>query len=72
MKQANKAKLKKRLLSRAKSAYTYLEKELAILKKMDHPNIVKLEEVIDDPEHDKLYLIMDYIENGAINSKIYW
>lgn len=35
-------------------------------------NIVKLHEVIDDPDNDKLYLIMDYIEGGAVNSKMYW
>ena len=31
-------------------------KEIAILKKLDHPNIVKLVEVMDDPEEDNLYL----------------
>lgn len=31
-------------------------REIAILKKLDHPNIVKLVEVLDDPDEDKLYL----------------
>ncbi|RUS70221.1 hypothetical protein EGW08_022017, partial [Elysia chlorotica] len=31
-------------------------REIAILKKLDHPNVVKLVEVLDDPEEDKLYL----------------
>ena len=31
-------------------------REIAILKKLDHPNVVKLVEVLDDPEEDNLYL----------------
>ncbi|KAH9492155.1 Calcium calmodulin-dependent protein kinase kinase 2 [Bulinus truncatus] len=31
-------------------------REIAILKKLDHPNVVKLVEVLDDPDEDKLYL----------------
>ncbi|KAK3735941.1 hypothetical protein QZH41_013938, partial [Actinostola sp. cb2023] len=33
-----------------------LQREIAILKKMDHPNIVRLYEVLDDPAEDNLYL----------------
>lgn len=31
---------------------------------MDHPNIIKMIEVIDDPNSDKLYLIMPLAEFG--------
>ena len=31
-----------------------------------HPHIVTLYEVIDDPEEDTLFLVMDYVEGGAI------
>jgi len=31
-------------------------REIAILKKLHHPNIVKLFEVLDDPVEDHLYL----------------
>ena len=31
-------------------------REIAILKKLDHPNVVKLVEVVDDPEEDNLYM----------------
>eukprot|EP00795_Rhopilema_esculentum_P015243 gene15243-6450_t len=34
-----------------------LHREIAILKKVDHPNVVKLVEVIDDPEIDNVYMI---------------
>ncbi|NXJ11343.1 KKCC2 kinase, partial [Odontophorus gujanensis] len=30
--------------------------EIAILKKLDHPNVVKLVEVLDDPSEDHLYM----------------
>ena len=38
---------------------TPLEKvyrEIAILKKLDHPNVVRLVEVLDDPDKDNLYM----------------
>ena len=33
-----------------------VHREIAVLKKMDHPNVVKLVEVLDDPAQDNLYL----------------
>ncbi len=39
---------------------------------MDHPNIVKLFEVIDDPNNDNLYLTMEFIKKGSVLSKAYW
>ena len=35
-------------------------REIAILKKIDHPNVVKLVEVVDDPEEDTLYMGRNY------------
>lgn len=69
---ANKQRLKKKLLTRTKSAYTQLATEIAIMKKMDHPNIVKLFEVIDDPNNDNLYLTMEFIKKGSVLSRAYW
>lgn len=31
-------------------------REIAILKKLDHPNVVKLVEVLDDPAEDNIYM----------------
>ena len=31
-------------------------REIAIMKKLDHPNVTKLVEVLDDPEDDNLYM----------------
>lgn len=33
-------------------------REIALLKKLDHPNVVKLVEVLEDPDEDHLYLGM--------------
>ncbi len=33
-------------------------REIAVMKKLDHPNVVKLFEVLDDPEQDNLYMGM--------------
>ena len=33
---------------------------------------MKLWEVIDDPNEDKLYLVMDLVKKGAVMSKGYW
>lgn len=54
------------------NAFTLLEREVAIMKKIDHPNLVKLYEVIDDPEDEKIYMVMEYMQKGAIMSNTYW
>ena len=40
--------------------------EVAILKKMDHPNVVKLIEVIDDVEVDNFYMIFELMDKGVV------
>eukprot|EP00756_Hemistasia_phaeocysticola_P030468 Hpha_TRINITY_DN16291_c2_g2::TRINITY_DN16291_c2_g2_i1::g.14151::m.14151/K07359/CAMKK2; calcium/calmodulin-dependent protein kinase kinase 2 len=49
-----------------KTAMDDVLREIAIMKALDHPNVVKLHEVINDPSCKKLYLIIDYVENGPI------
>lgn len=34
--------------------------EIAILKKLDHPNVVELYEVLDDPSKDGMYMVFEY------------
>ena len=34
------------------------------MKKLDHKNVIRLHEVINDEEDDRIYLIMDYAEKG--------
>ena len=39
-----------------KSPLDNIHREIAILKKLDHPNVVKLIEVLDDPREDELIM----------------
>lgn len=39
-----------------------VRREIAILKKCRHPNVVRLIEVIDDPASKKVYLVLEYVE----------
>ena len=36
--------------------FSDLKREIAIMKKLNHPNVVKLFEVIDDPKSENIYL----------------
>ncbi|CAD6918388.1 unnamed protein product [Tilletia controversa] len=40
--------------------------EIAILKKLNHPNVVKLYEVLDDPSQDSLYMVFESCSNGPV------
>lgn len=42
-------------------------REIAVLKKLDHPNVVKLVEVLDDPEEDQLYLVFELLEKEILS-----
>ena len=41
------------------------------MKKLDHPNVVKLVEVLDDPEDDNLYMAFEYLEGGEVSAHTY-
>ncbi|KAK3371609.1 hypothetical protein B0T24DRAFT_530906 [Lasiosphaeria ovina] len=42
------------------------KREIAILKKIRHPNVVALLEIIDDPELKKIYIALEHVELGEI------
>ncbi|XP_076817094.1 calcium/calmodulin-dependent protein kinase kinase 1-like isoform X1 [Clavelina lepadiformis] len=41
-------------------------REIALLKKLDHPNVVKLVEVLDDPDDDSLYMVFELMKEGEV------
>ncbi|KAJ6636619.1 Calcium/calmodulin-dependent protein kinase kinase, partial [Pseudolycoriella hygida] len=54
-----------------KGTTSYLDRvyrEIAVLKKLDHPNVVKLVEVLDDPLEDSLYLVFELVQQGEVLS----
>eukprot|EP00162_Nutomonas_longa_P012773 comp21258_c0_seq1/m.45452 comp21258_c0_seq1/g.45452 ORF comp21258_c0_seq1/g.45452 comp21258_c0_seq1/m.45452 type:complete len:454 (-) comp21258_c0_seq1:640-2001(-) len=49
--------------------FTKIMREIAIMKKLNHPHTVKLIEVLDDPESEKLYMVLEYVEGGCVLSE---
>ena len=49
-----------------KTAYDNVEREVALMKKLAHPNLVEFYEVIDSPDSDMLYIVMEYMPLGEI------
>eukprot|EP00826_Nyctotherus_ovalis_P035674 TRINITY_DN3081_c0_g1_i16.p2 TRINITY_DN3081_c0_g1~~TRINITY_DN3081_c0_g1_i16.p2 ORF type:complete len:222 (+),score=60.46 TRINITY_DN3081_c0_g1_i16:1098-1763(+) len=70
MKIMNKTRLKRLFVAKNTTAYKLLETEIAVMKKMNHPNIVRLYEIIDDPDYTDLFIIMEYISGGSLHSMI--
>ncbi|KAI1348619.1 kinase-like domain-containing protein [Xylaria sp. FL0043] len=50
----------------AKDALYLIRAEIAIMKKLDHPNLVALIEVLDDPEDDSLYMVLEMCKKGVV------
>jgi len=42
--------------------------EVAIMKKLHHPNILRMYEALDDPNTDRLYLVFEYCHGGVVYS----
>jgi serine/threonine protein kinase len=49
-----------------KTAWQQVEREIALMKKLSHPNLVQMYEVIDSPESDMLYMVLEYMPGGEI------
>lgn len=82
VKEFSKLKLRKQLLQKgmmgrgrgrvnvdvasAANPINLIKGEIAILKKLKHKNVVSLYEVLDDPNHDGLFMIFEICENGTV------
>lgn len=44
-------------------------KELAVLKKLDHPNVLKLHEIIDETDGE-IFLVTEYYGRGSLRQLI--
>ncbi|SGY46594.1 BQ5605_C001g00450 [Microbotryum silenes-dioicae] len=43
-----------------------VKREVAIMKQLDHPNIVRLKEVIDDAKSKKVFMVLEFMSGGQI------
>ncbi|SPO22923.1 related to Serine/threonine-protein kinase [Ustilago trichophora] len=46
-----------------------VRREIAIMKKCSHDNVVQLKEVIDDPQSKKIFMVLEYMEGGEVTWK---
>jgi hypothetical protein len=53
-----------------RTAFDDIEKEIATMKRLRHPNCVQLFDVIDSIESDKLYMVLEYVSLGEILSNV--
>ncbi len=48
------------------NALHLIREEIAIMKKLNHPNLVNLIEVLDDPDEDSLYMVLEMCKKGVV------
>lgn len=47
------------------TSLSLIKEEIAIMKKLDHNNLVSLIEVLDDPQEDSLYMVLEMCKKGV-------
>ncbi|KAL7541566.1 hypothetical protein ACHAWF_006971 [Thalassiosira exigua] len=52
------------------TAFDNIEREIASMKRLQHPNLVRLFEVIDSVESDRLHMVLEYVRLGEILSHV--
>jgi serine/threonine protein kinase len=50
--------------------WTVLEKEIIMMKRIYHPNVAKLHEVLDDPAAPDIQLVMEYVPGGGLMDEL--
>jgi serine/threonine protein kinase len=70
LKRMNKSFLSAKSCGPTKSAYDCVREELKVLQRLEHPNVVWLHEIIDDPGKDHLYLVTDFHSRGSLGDVI--
>jgi [calcium/calmodulin-dependent protein kinase] kinase len=57
---------KKKSTNNGETYFEDIRREIAIMKKLLHPNVLQLFEVLDDPKVNKLYLVLEYMKRGDL------
>lgn len=71
-KEAERAREKERERVRKRFLWTTdkkVKREIALLKKCAHENVVQLKEVIDDPSSKKIFMVLEFMEGGEVQWK---
>ena len=55
-----------KVLDSKKSNASSIQREIAVLQRLKHANLVELREVLDDPKDSKVYLVMELVERGEL------
>ncbi|KAH9884436.1 Pkinase-domain-containing protein [Xylariomycetidae sp. FL2044] len=63
---AHKKQLSSHEAAEAKDALYLIREEVAVMKKLNHPNLAALIEVLDDPEEDSLYMVLEMCKKGVV------
>ena len=66
----NKKELQKKINGNGKSAYESVIEELQVLQLLEHPNVIWLNEIIDDPKKDKLYVVTEWYSKGSLGDLV--
>lgn len=64
LKKSKLKKLSSRPNIRATEGMSSIKVEIATMKKIAHPNCVQMYDVILDPMHDEVYLVLEYVDGG--------
>ena len=56
----------KEIIIDKKSIKSTVKREFIVLKKLNHPNIVKLHDLIVDTNYNNIYFVFDYFKNGDL------
>lgn len=48
------------------NSLSLIKEEIAIMKKLNHNNLVSLIEVLDDPQEDSLYMVLEMCKKGVV------
>ena len=70
IKQMNKKELLKKQNGLGKSAYESVIEELKVLQLLEHPNVIWLDEIIDDPKKDWLYVVTEWYSRGSLGDLV--
>ena len=69
IKEMDKDQLRRKQAGPGKNAYDCVLEELKVLQRLEHPNIIFLHEIINDPKKSKIYLVTEWQKLGSIGSK---